>query len=224
MKALLVLTIFALTSKILIAQTASDNPCIKKENYGNIEVCLPEINGMVECYETDAVKARVKRFDDANPILGYYITEQLFSQMDRFEVLFLDEYFKIYVVDKLKDTDIGEKEWEEISNFFDENYMSEKWENMKAEIENRYENLKIGMPVIIESYELSENSKTYLMVSRVVNNDKEYVILMTMNLVEVKDRLIWIAYYKSYEDENSIGRIKSGSDHVVKVFMKANEN
>lgn len=217
--------IFSLQFSLSAAQSVHEaTDCFKYTQFGNTEICLPEIVGMKECYEIPLVKHRADDFEyEGNSILGFYVTNNVYEQIDRFDQLFLDEYFKIYAVNNLKDKKASLLELNEIASMMDKNFIKENWDKLKTDLENNKNYISFGKPVIIESYSPNDNAKTYLMLDKIESGGIDYVMLTSINIILVKERLIWLAYYMSYNGEESIVNIKSNNDYTVLLFITENE-
>jgi hypothetical protein len=210
---------------LLLAQTeVQKQNCYKDVQVGNFEICLPEIEGMKECYDVPGVMSRTDKFEFAgNSILGFYVQDEIYHQLDNFVDIKLDEYFKIYVVKNMKDREIGLNEFAEAKKILDANYIGENWKELKEEVENNHDYLSLGKPVLIESYLPDEKAKTYLMLVKMESSGIDYVILMSLNIVLIKERLIWLAYYKTYEGDESVNEVKSKNDNVLLKFIDENK-
>jgi hypothetical protein len=109
MKPILLITIVALLScgvkqeKTSTLSSDNDSICKHSRFYGEIEICLPEIDGMTETYSHEKVKRRTNQFSyDNNTILGLYLNKEDMAKLDDFDNAALDDYFKVYALKKLE--------------------------------------------------------------------------------------------------------------------------
>ncbi len=197
--------------------------CDKSVPFGDIDICLPIIDGMTECYSTPIVKSRADEFNyEGNLILAYYLNNATHKQVDKLDEITFDDYFQIYAINKLKGVKVGQSELNEIEKVIEGNYFKENWNDLKKKIEKNHDYLSIGRPILIESYSPNNKVRTYVMLSKYQIGNDEIVSLITMNLVQIKERLISMAYYKNYYGEKSIINAKSKNDYIVLQLMDEN--
>ncbi|MFZ1323330.1 MAG: hypothetical protein WAT71_17375 [Ignavibacteria bacterium] len=220
----LILFILIVCFSISFAQEGQDVKCVKTSEIGSSIICLPEIIEMNECYELPNVKERMDKFEVGdNSILGVYLTDDIYSNIENFETIFIDEYFKIYLVNNTKDKTYGTSELEQIGDIMENNFIADNWDNLRKQVEEKNDELTIGVPVIIESYTPDENVKSFLMLTKISNIEAEKVMLMSMNILLIKEKIIWLGYYKLYVNEDSIQKIRSANDSVVMKLIEVNK-
>jgi hypothetical protein len=202
----------------------SDVSCDKSVKFGEIEICLPIIDGMIECYSNPIVKTKVDEFkSEGNSILALYLNDNTYNEVDKLDEITFDDYFKVYAIDKLKGIKIGQPELNELADLNEKNYIRKNWADIKKDFEKNHNYISIGRPILIESYSpnISIRSSEFLMKVQVSGN--EYISIMTMNMIQIKERLIWLSYYKKYEGEKSIIDAKSKNDYIVLQFLDENK-
>lgn len=83
--------------------------------------------------------------------------------------------------------------------------------------------VKVGVPIMIDSYNLNESSFTYVLLSTYEEEGKEAVtVAFTMNGMLIKNRLVWMAYYLQYKDVNTIVTLKENSNQILSQLLEAN--
>ena len=102
------------------------------------------------------------------------------------------------------------------------NFIAENWDNLKEHVEQKNDKLSIGIPVIFESYSPDDNARSFLMVTKVSNNVTEQMMLISMNIILIKEKILWLGYYKLYENEDSILKIRSANDIAVLKLIEVN--
>lgn len=207
------------------AQDVNKNKsCEKLVDVSNREICLPEIDGMKECYDIPAVKLKADKFENSgNSILGFYVTNDVYKRIDDFEGITLEEYFKIYVVNNMKDKEYDLSQLNEMGMIIENSFIKDNWDKLKTEVEKSHSYLSIGQPVLIEKYNPNEQTRTYLLIVKIESQGVEYIMLMSVNIILIKDKIIWLAYYKKYEDRESIDIVKSSNDNIVLKFADVNK-
>lgn len=197
--------------------------CDNTVPFGDINICLPIVDGMTECYSTPIVKARADENNfEGNSILAYYISDADYKQVDNLDQIILDDYFQIYATNKLKGIKYGQSELNKMANMIEGNYINENWMDLKKNIETNHNYLSVGKPILIESYVPNSKIRTFVMLLKIISDGYEYVLVTVMNIVQIKERLIYLAYYKDYDGEESIKKAKSKNDYIV--LLLANEN
>lgn len=197
--------------------------CEKQIQYGDIKICLPTIDGMTECYSLPIVKAKAEKFNfEGNPILGFYINNNTYAKVDKLNEISYDDYFQIYASNKLKGIKVGQAELSEIANMIEGSYVKDNWNDIKKTFENGLDNLSIDKPVLIESYVPNKKIRTFVMLVKYQTNNEETFMISTMNILQIKDRMIWLTYYKNYEGAESIKYAKAKNDYIV--FQILDEN
>ncbi|MDP4600415.1 MAG: hypothetical protein NWS84_04645 [Polaribacter sp.] len=195
---------------------ASKIECNNSVPFGDINICLPLIDGMTECYSTPKVKELADEFNyEGNSILAYYLNNETYEQVDKLDEITFDDYFQIYVTNKLKGMKASQSELNKMANMIEGNYIKENWNDLKEEMERSHDYLTIGKPILIESYNPSNQARTFVMLTKFQIDNFESFVLMTMNMVLINERLIWLAYYKDYDGEESVKSAKSKNDYIV---------
>jgi len=99
-----------------------------------------------------------------------YLTDDIYSNTENLESLSLEEYFKIYVVYNMKDKTYGTSELKQTGEIMGKNFIADNWENLKDQIEQKSDNLTIGVPVIFESHIPADNAPSHLLITKVSND------------------------------------------------------
>jgi hypothetical protein len=228
------LAIFSFIAIISCGKTGSNNQsdqqvetkteCLRKVSFGDIDFCLPQIEGMTECYSTPKVKERADAFNyEGNTILGYYLNNETYQQMEVLDSMSYDDYGQVYVTNNLKGIKVGQAELAQMANTMGSDFIQENWSDMQKKLEHSYDDLSIGTPVLVENYSPNSKVKSFVMLSKIKTNRDEAVMLMTLNIIEMKERLIWLAYYKFYDGEESIKQAKSKNDFIIGRLMEVNK-
>lgn len=197
--------------------------CYKSVAFGDVDVCLPVIDGMTECYSHPNVKMAADGLNyPGNSILGYYLNNSTYQQVDRiFEITF-DDYFQIYASNELKGMKVGRSELDMMAERLESNYIRENWSDLAKEVRKNYD-FSMGVPILIDSYSPNKDIRTFVMLTKIQFDDDEFISLTLMNIVRLKERLIWMAYYKNYAGEESIGKAKSKNDYLVLSLIDVNK-
>jgi len=190
--------------------------CDNKTNLGSVTICLPEIDGMNECYSRPNVKTMVDLLEpDASSVLAFYVNGVTYNQIDKINQVSFDDYFKISIAKNLMDKKADISRLDQLSKLLESNFLKKNWNKVKNNVENNFKSLSVGQPVIIETYSPHSNVESFIMLLKYQTKTSEYVMVMSMNMVLVKERLIYLIYYKEYKGLESIKEAKAKNDFVV---------
>ncbi len=198
--------------------------CENKAAFGDMQFCLPDIDGMTECYDLPLVKSLADQFEaDGNSVLAFYLNDSTYKHVDSLDKIVYDDYFKIYVTNSLQNIRQDIADLDEMVQMIKGNYLQENWNELKQKTESKMDFLSVDVPVIVESYTPHEQVRTIIMLIKYVVGESEVVIVATMNMILLHDRLIWLAYYKHYDGEASIKNAKSKNDYIALRLMSENK-
>lgn len=198
--------------------------CVEIVKCGDIDLCLPEIDGLTERYKSPLVKPKADEYTyPGNSILAFYVNDSTYNQVQRHEEVIFQDCFKVYLIDKLKGIKIGQVELDQLTQTFEKASTKYDWEKLIIEIEKKIDNLSIGKPVLIKSYSPSNQIRTFLFLTKKTVNGNEYITLMTMNLMLVKERLVLISYYRNYEGNESVTKVIAKNDYITLRFLDENK-
>jgi hypothetical protein len=200
--------------------------CINSKTFGDIEVCLPNVQGMVECYENEDIKSYVSNFDfEVNQIIGFYLTQNDYDNFNSSDKPKMDGYLKIYSPKKMKNQEINNSNLDEMVQIFKKNFLESNWDKISEKIEELGTNLRIDSPILMENYEPNETTRTFITFNKIASETYEDFQISALNLMNIKNRLIWVVYYKSYTGPESIQDLKRKNDYLIgKIAMSNLDN
>lgn len=197
--------------------------CDKSVTYGDVAICLPVIDGMVESYSNSKVKARADAFNpDMNVILGYYLNNATYKQVDRLEEVVLDDYFQIYAAKSLQNVKITTAELDEMGETISDNYIKENWEELNEKINKEFEFMSVAKPILLDTYTPNPDARTYVLLIKYEEGEDFHILVTAMNIVKLQDRMIFMAYYKAFKSEETITKVKEKNNEIVDALVKAN--
>ncbi|SNA74761.1 hypothetical protein [Flavobacterium psychrophilum] len=213
-----------ITNFQIFAQTKMKHfNCKSSMHFGDIEICLPEIDGMKECYKNPIAKNILNTSNPSNnPIFGYYLTDTDYSQIGNIENLSFDEYFTIFALEKMKNVEINYKDLNTIYELMEKGYIKENWSELKIKFQKSTNYLSFGKPVLIESYSLNNKLKTFVLLSKIQNGVEEQIQIQILNFIQIKKRLLSLSYYLDYNGEKSFKIAKSKNDYITALFLEEN--
>ena len=207
-----------------VNQSKEHTDCKKSIILGGKEICLPEIDGMKECYEVPIVKSLADKNEySANSVLAFYLNNSTFEKVDQLGDFSFDDYFKIYAMTKLKTVDVSKAQFTQFANEMTSNFIRKNWDELKRKIDNQDFEFSVGQPVLIDDYSPHDQANTYVMLLKLSDDENEKILACTMNMILLKERLIFLAYYKNYENPESIKTAKSKNDFIVHRLISENK-
>lgn len=197
--------------------------CNHAVTFGDIDICLPDIDGMTECYDLTKVKILTDKYEYVgNTVLAFYLNNETFKKVDILDQLVYDDYIKIYAAKSLKNKRISQSDLDKMADLFETGFLKENWEELKSKILKGHSNISLGRPVLLESYSPHKNIKTSVIIAKYEMNGYENVMVCTANIILIKNRMINLAYYRKYEDEASIKQTRAKNDYIVLLFLDEN--
>jgi hypothetical protein len=203
---------------------AQQMPCARTTNFGKAKICLPKIDGYQETYTHKAVKQLANATEaSANEVLGFYLNNATDAKKDSLGLFSFDDYFKIYGTTQIENVKADVNMLKQMQELLSGNFVSKNWDQVKTEIEKKGLDIEIGVPVVVKSYNATDNSFSYVMITNYnVPGGDTKTIAMTMNCILMKERLVWMAYYLNYQDELTISIIQKNTDAIIRALEKAN--
>jgi hypothetical protein len=197
--------------------------CSRETNFGDITLCFPRIEGQTECYTHPAINARVNAFNDPdNTILGYYINNTHYKNVDNLDEVSYDDYFQIYAPNMAKNYRMTLAEMNQIMGMMTSGFLDKTMGEVNESESFTKNDIAITQPMLIEKYSLNTRSSTMIVLMGISNTSENKTMAVSMNALLVKDRIIFVTHYLDYEDETSIASLKDNTANFIKKFMEAN--
>ena len=203
--------------------------CEKSAIYGDIEVCLPEIEGRTECYAE--FKEGLDELEmDMNTIIAFYITDSTYLKLKdqpEDEMLWFDDYFQVFGTKEARGMKVSKEFIDEgksfLSNNYDKIFETIPYDQINEKINSlTMDSVNIGVPVLLQEYQLNDYSFCFVLFSRLQLLLEEKELITYMNGLIVQDRFIFSGYYKYFTDIHSIEEGKAENDKFVQLLMEEN--
>lgn len=180
-------------------------------------VCLPQVLGMQECSSHPAIQTRRGfHVTDASTTIGVYLTDSLASRLSELDSIALDEFVKLYTVQKTLDFDIDHDQIVQLSEMLNSQHIRKNWESsIGRPLRELFSDIAIDKYLIIENYSPRRNIMSTIYLTRMQNDNVDYdeYLAMNLSLCIIKGKLIWSAYYLQYDDRSTIEELKKRSDY-----------
>lgn len=181
------------------------------------KICIPTIKGLSNVTNNKEYSEKIKQLGVlGNETLALYVKEPLNYESS-----------SIYVNPNFKD-DISESTYKEMSNKMGE-YINKNNKNgfindyVKELLTNNLRNIDFDKELLIDSYKLKKNIKTYLTLGKMIENNTEVYTLTSLNLMHIKNKMVISNYIIKYENSNSINEIKQKNDYFIMNLLSGNE-
>ncbi|MDR3268668.1 MAG: hypothetical protein LBT83_06340 [Tannerella sp.] len=204
-------------------QKKKESACTDSTLYGYVSICLPEIGGMTECRAHASVQAVIQPYLASGPVLGYYLNNETYKQVDKLNEITYEDYFMIYgdyqrenYAAQEADLDLAEKALEE--TLFDGTH----FDRISSRVEADYGTITAGQPALLEKYSRHRNVRTMIVLMKYKNGENETSVVSAVDFVLVKNRLFNLAYYVAYSGGKSIDDAKIKNDAFVEKLLQLN--
>ena len=219
------IVVFLTLVTLMSCSNKNSRLCDNSALYGYVTICLPTVKGMNECSSHPNIQAIIQPFLDSGPVLGYYLNNEMYKQIDRIQAAetTYDDYFMIYG-DYLREnyqavqSDLALME----DNLAQTLFEGSNFEQITSRIEEAFGTVTPGQPVLLEKYSPHNNVRTMIVLMKYQHETGETIVLSAVNCILVKRRLITLAYYIAYRGGESFEGIKQKNNEAVKRLMEAN--
>lgn len=203
--------------------TTQQSECEEKISYGKTTICLPEIDGMTECYFVPKVKEMFDLFNyPGNSMLAVFLNNNTFTQVDKLDEIEFDDYFTIYVTNEFADAKFDETILDELKKLMENNYLKKSWAEINQKMSKKIDFLNFDKPILLESYALHNYARTFILLMKYRFNNQEKIIWGTVNCLLIKEKIIFLAYYLDYNGMESIKPLKTKNDYIVLKLLDEN--
>jgi len=199
----------------------SQSSCARTVRFGDINICLPVIAGMTECYEESNIKPVADGMSyPGNSIIAMYFRSSDYRRIE--ELDYLDDYVQVFATDKMAYTDITNSILDEGLAGITGTYLAKSWEQISSKLDSKSPGLEFGQPIVVDNYSLTQNSRTAVLLTPMSDGSGQTFMLMTINLVNLKGRLIYFSHYLNYIGPKTIEKLKAKNDYFLMILNKEN--
>ncbi len=218
------LAIYLMTFCFLIKAQNTPN-CSRKVNFGDVSICLPQIEGMNECYNQKIVKQKADENEiEQTELLGFYLNDFVYSKVDKINEFEFDDYFKIYSLDFAKGINFKTSDLDKMSDVITGNDKLIGWDKIITELNNNSNStISFDKPIYIDKYILNDKSRSAIFINGFKNNNKQYFILGSINTIVIKNRVFFVSYYLNFKDSDSLNSFKKKNDEIILKIQKVNQ-
>jgi hypothetical protein len=201
--------------------STKNNTSVRKVRWGDLSLQLPKIESMTECYAEPKIASFANQFEvNGNQILALYLNDITYGQKEQLGHLVFDDYFKIYATEDLKLRTFTSEDMDEVMNLIKSGFISNHWDEVNENLKK--DKIEIGKPYMLDNYKLNDKVQTIISISKFSVEGKTKTICTAMNALLLKNKLIWLAYYKEYVGKQSLAFVKEKNDSIVLSLLAIN--
>lgn len=219
MKNLIITSLLILLCFQVTAQVGS---CERITYFGVKPICLPKVKGYKECYNN--VKA--KKFADSSQaqgvsILGYYLPDADYANLDNLNSL--NEYIRIYSPDSAMDLIVDKNILATLEQNMTAIYEDLDWRSVIEDFEENVGKIGLNQPVPVKTYSLNDSSFSNVILIKVQPEYKDaHTRVCVTNGLLINERVVFMAYFLTYEGEETIRQAVVNNNKIVDLIFKAN--
>lgn len=197
--------------------------CTNSALYGYVNICLPEVEGMKECRTHGGVQQVIQSYLASGPVLGYYLNEETYKQVDRLKEISYEDYFLMYGEYQMENYFAREEDLIQAEKGLEQTLFEENnFERISTRIEEFYQTMTVGRPALLEKYTPGPNARAMVVLMKYRNGENETSVVSVVNFLLLKNRLMNVAYYVAYDGGKSIDRAKEKNTAFIDRLNGAN--
>jgi hypothetical protein len=196
--------------------------CKRDVNIGGSHICLPEINGMTECFDEFKNRDIIQSLNkEENRFFSYYMNDSIYDIYKNNEITQNNDFFTMFIPYKIENYDASIDDVIALNKALKSNYVNDNWDRIKIKLDYNPK-LTFSKPILIESYEVFPKVESIINISSFRNGNREVILLNVGTVCLINNRLVMVNYYKIYEGQESIKIAKSKSDYIIYNLMSEN--
>lgn len=202
--------------------------CDTTVQWDEISFCMPGYTGMVQSSDLEQLQESIQQLEgSSNTVLAYYLTDSVYAHIDLHQILGYDQYAIVFAIDAIKGLPVGPYELEYFFEAIQAAFDKQTWSDIAETLEEEYDMMSFATPVVVENYSPQENVRTcvLLMDMEVQKSgiNSKVTVCAAMDVINVKNRALIMAYYEQYEGKKTIKETKAVNDVLVEKFVNANK-
>ena len=206
------------------AQSPMDSSrCVRVVPFWGIPLCLPAIEGKIECYQHPAVKDLADLYEFAgNSVQAFYLNEATHTRADSIAWLVFDDYFKLYTTNSLSNQRFGAAAFEQVAQELEGFFQRGDWKVVKAQLELALDSFRLEKPLLLDAYKPMDDVRSFNILLQEMQGGKQQLVVFNLSVLRIKERLIWLAYYRHYADSSTLAEARAYSDLLVASVLEVN--
>jgi hypothetical protein len=189
------------------------------------KINIPNISGYIECHKDSKTKSLVDNFVLGDTkLFGLYLTEAVYNNFEYYKEKGFSDYCQIYTSKSIENRKVTPENVDGMIAKMKGSYLNSTWGEITKRIKEKSD-LTFDIPVILEVKQTSPNLKCVIYINNVADSKGKNpkLVISFLNFYLINNRLVNIAYYFDYKDENSISIAKSKNNKIVQSFVNENK-
>jgi len=208
------------------AKSTNNEVCSSIKSYGDINVCLPIVGGLTECYSNPRIKAIINHLysSGAQTFMGVYINNIDYKKYkDLNDYRLFDEIIYVFAPNSYKNKPVNYYSLKELDSQMG-NFSELDWKELKLKIE-KHDNyiFKVDKPILIERYNMNSYCFSELLLAQGKLYNLPVINVKVLNFIEIKHRLLVVVYNLKFNGETSLKEAKAKNNMFVHKFINANK-
>lgn len=196
--------------------------CTKEAVFGDTTFCLPQLKGFTEGYKNDVIKKILLPFEnEQTKTLAYYIPDAVFNTLIKNKDTVYDNYYKVYAPIIALNYSMTPFEMNEVLNNMANGMREVSLEKLEEKLQDP-NFLSPSTPILLERYSKNEKQSTVIALMEDTSNQKTKANAVAITALLVKDRLVFVAHYLDYKNEQTISTLKTNNANFIESFLAAN--
>jgi len=208
------------------AKSTNNKVCSSIKSYGDINVCLPLVDGLTECYSNPRIRAIINHLYSSGKqtFMGVYINSIDYKKYkDLNDYRLFDEIIYVFAPKSYKNKPVNYYFLKELDSQTG-NFIKLNWKELKPKIEKNDNYLfKVGKPILIEKYNIYNYWLSSVVLAQGTRLDCPVITVKVLNYIVIKHRLLVIIYNLKFNGETSIKEAKAKNNMFVHKFINANK-
>lgn len=197
--------------------------CARVVPFWGVPLCLPIIEGKVECYQHPAVKDLADLYEFAgNSVQAFYLPVATHARADSIAWLVFDDYFKLYTTNSLSNQRFGSAAFDQVAQELEGFFERGDWKELKAVLEAQPDAFLLEKPLLLDAYKPMEDVRSFNILTQETQHGSKQLMVFNLSVLRIKERLIWLAYYRHYADAETLAEARAYSDLLVASLMELN--
>ena len=210
-------------AKEAIVQKPTENTRLNCKNqvaFGDINICLPKLPSMKECYSDPLIKIIADLFKGAEneQIIGFYLSEGDYKQAyeNFLEEGAKDPYIKMFSYEELKGVKADNEMLDWMKTQSEKNYDKTTTEKINERFKEKFDaDISLAKPILLETYQITPNSYSEVVLLSYRAEGKTDVQVGILTYILIKERFVGVAYYEEYNGMDKVSKIKSKNDFFI---------
>jgi hypothetical protein len=198
--------------------------CIKAAQFGDLELCLPALEGMEECMAHPLMDSLLRILLQPPQIaFAYYLNAADFAMIDSLQGQASGDYAIVYSSQEAAGLPFAQKDLELMYEALQAGMVTESWDRVKEKLKQQRDDISFGGLHLLEQYAPTPESMANVMVTPTLTATSNDIMAMIISTMRIHERMICLGYYTTlYDAEADLEKHKAKNTRLVKAILEAN--